>query len=193
MKKLILFSLTALLAFSTFAQGDAVFGVRGGVNFANISGDDTDEFDSRTGIQLGFLAEFGLTDMLALRPELNFSMQGAEISEPGFEGKIKLNYLNIPVMLKIDVADGFFFEAGPQIGFLMSAKEEFEGEGESGEEDIKDEVKDLDFGGNLGLGYELDSGLFFNARYNIGFADISESEPEKNQNSVISIAVGWLF
>ncbi|MDX1315015.1 MAG: porin family protein [Eudoraea sp.] len=193
MRKLILFSLLSLFAFTTYAQGDVVFGVRGGVNFTNISGDDTEEFSSRTGIQLGFLAEFGLTDMLALRPELNFSMQGAELSEPGFEGKIKLNYLNIPVMLKVDVADGFFFEAGPQLGFLMSAKEEFDEEGESGEEDIKNEVKDIDFGGNLGLGYELDSGLFFNARYNIGFSDINEEEPEKNQNSVFSIAVGFMF
>lgn len=44
-------------------------------------------------------------------------------------------------MAKFYVADGFSLELGPQVGFLMSAK--VEGEGES--EDIKDFVKGIDF------------------------------------------------
>ncbi len=192
MKKLILIALLSMFALNVNAQGMTSFGVKAGANFANISGDDVDDLSSRTGLYLGVLAEFGLTDLLAIQPELNFSMQGADLSEDGFEGSVKLNYINLPVMLKINVTDGLFFEAGPQLGFLMSADVEIDGE----EEDIKDEIKNIDFGGNLGVGYQLDNGLFFNARYNIGLANINDfedSEDFKNQNSVLSLGVGWIF
>ncbi|MCX2719983.1 porin family protein [Lentiprolixibacter aurantiacus] len=190
MRKLMLISLLSLFALTSYAQADVNFGARAGVNLATLSGDDSDFYDTRTAIYLGFMAEFGLTDMLALRPELNFSMQGAKISEGGEEADLKINYLNIPVMLKIGVTDGFYFEAGPQIGFLMSADVDFDGV----EVDIKDEVKDIDFGGNIGLGYELENGLLFNARYNIGFTDLNEDDTEgSNQNSVISIGIGYMF
>ena len=113
MKKLILIALLSLYAVTLNAQQMPSFGVKAGVNIASITGDDVDELSSRTGIHLGLIAEFGMTDILAIRPELNFSMQGADISEPGFDGNFKLNYLNIPVMLQVDIADGFYFEAGP--------------------------------------------------------------------------------
>ncbi|MBT8312552.1 MAG: outer membrane beta-barrel protein, partial [Flavobacteriaceae bacterium] len=92
------------------------------------------------------------------------------------------------------VAEGFSLQAGPQIGFLLSATDEFEGE----EEDIKDFLKGTDFGVNFGLGYELDNGLNFAARYNVGLSDNLdttefESEGAEYKNSVIQISVGWFF
>ena len=196
MKKLILTTLLCLLAFNFYAQRMPSFGVRAGANIANITGDDVDDLSSRTGVYFGFLAEFGMTDLLAIQPELNFSMQGAEYSEEGEEEKFKLNYLNIPVNLKVNVTDGLYFEAGPQLGFLMSANAEFDDGFESGEEDIKDEIKDIDFSGNVGLGYTLDNGLFFNARYNFGLSNINDfegGEDLKNQNAVISLGIGWML
>ena len=52
---------------------------------------------------------------------------------------------------------------GGGVGFLLSATDEYDDE----EDDIKEYLKSTDFGLNLGLGYKLDSGLFFSARYNL--------------------------
>jgi hypothetical protein len=48
-------------------------------------------------------------------------------------------------------------DAGPQIGFLLSAKIE--------DIDIKDSFNTLDYGLSAGLGYKLDNGINFSARY----------------------------
>ena len=77
-----------------------------------------------------------------------------------YTGTIKLSYLNIPLMAKYYVAEGFSLEAGPQIGFLLSAKDDYN-DWRYGEDDIKEDVKGTDFGVNLGVGYKMESGLNF--------------------------------
>ena len=101
-----------------------------------------------------------------------------------FESVTKLDYINIPLMAKLYLTDGLSIEAGPQIGFLISAKDEFDDvtttnvsgdsttETDSGTDDIKDIVNGIDFGANLGLGYRLENGLLFGARYNLGLSNI---------------------
>ena len=64
-------------------------------------------------------------------------------------------------MAKYYVAEGFSLEAGPQIGFLMSAKMKAESGGDSEEIDVKDDLKSIDFGINFGAGYKLENGLNF--------------------------------
>ena len=101
-------------------------------------------------------------------------------------------------MAKFYVAEGFSIEAGPQIGFLLSAKVDWEEDGDSGTEDIKDEVKGIDFGVNLGFGYKLDSGLNFGARYNLSLTELPDTEFEEVnslnwKNGVIQAYVGFFF
>jgi len=173
------------------------YGVRGGANFATIGGDDTDNLDSRTGIFLGAYTECKVFDTFSIQPELLYSQQGAKYTESeGFDGSFKFTYLNLPVMAKLYVSDGLFVEAGPQIGYLLSAKDDYESPGLSGEDDIKEEVKDIDFAGNLGLGYQFDSGLNLGARYSFGIAniqDFADTSDFSNTNNVFSLAVGFRF
>ncbi|MBT8320370.1 MAG: PorT family protein [Eudoraea sp.] len=195
MKKLLLFAVLALFSFNAL-NAQVKFGAKAGVNFSDITGEMVDSFNGRTSIHFGVMSEFTLSDMFALQPELLYSSQGSDYEEEEFSGTVKVDYLNIPVMAKIYVADGFFFQAGPQVGFLLSATDEYDDE----EDDIKDFLKGTDFGFNLGLGYKLDSGLQFDARYNIGLSDnldvgSSEFEGEgaEYKNSVIQISIGWFF
>jgi hypothetical protein len=172
------------------------WGVKAGPNFASIGGDDTDNLDSRTGFFIGAITECNILDRFALQPELLFSQQGAKYSESdGYDGEFKLNYLNLPVMGKLYVSDGLFVEAGPQFGLLLSAKDKYNSPGDSGEEDIKDDLKAFDFGANVGLGYQFDSGLNFGARYNFGIANIQDFTDSsfKNTNNVLSLSVGYRF
>jgi len=193
MKKVLL-SAVAVMAFMSVSAQETRFGVKAGANLANFTG-DVDDLDSKVGFHVGGFAEIKLTDKFAVQPEILFSTQGAKYKESGYEEKTNLSYLNIPVMAKYYVAEKFSLEAGPQIGFLLSAKSKFDGGGESGDVDIKDGLKSIDFGVNFGAGYDFTENLSVGLRYNLGLSNISDSEEGdgKIKNSVFSLSVGYKF
>ncbi|OUR91064.1 hypothetical protein A9Q87_11345 [Flavobacteriales bacterium 34_180_T64] len=181
MKKLFLVAVVAVFGFSNANAQEVKFGAKAGVNFATLGGDDTDGIESTTSFHVGGVANIGVSDKFSVQPEIVYSSQGA--SEGGFD--LKLDYINVPIMAKYEVADGFSLEAGPQIGFLMSA--DFEGT------DVKDSFKSTDFSAGLGLAYEMESGLNFAARYNLGLGNIAEEDEGDLKNNVFQISVGYFF
>ena len=205
MKRVLVFAFLAMVTTAAFSQIN--FGAKAGVNFASFNGDGTDDFDGRTSFHFGGLVEIELTDMFAVQPEILFSSQGvtAEGSESEFgitysyDEKLKLNYLNLPVMLKVYVVDGFAFEIGPQLGFLLSANYEYDysegGDSESGEDDVKDDFKGTDIGGAFGASYKMENGLFLSGRYVLGFTEVNEGSADgfSPKNSVFQLSLGWIF
>ncbi|MFL9836355.1 porin family protein [Flavobacterium sp. ST-75] len=191
MKKILL-SAVALMAFGFASEAqDIKFGAKAGLNIADFGG-DAETSGSRTGFHVGAVAEFKLTEQFSIQPELLYSMQGAKFETVDgltvVEEDMKLDYINVPIMAKYYLFEGFSIQAGPQIGFLMSAKAE--------DEDVKDSFKSIDFALNGGVGYELTMGVFFQARYSAGLADINDfggDEAIKINNNVISVSVGYKF
>jgi opacity protein-like surface antigen len=202
MKKITL-SIVAVLAFGFANAQEVKFGAKAGLNVSTFTG-DVDDASSRVGFHVGGFAEIKLSDKFSVQPELLYSAQGVkyDTSGAGFseENKINLAYLNIPVMAKYYVAEKFSLEAGPQIGFLLSAKNDFSysafGESDSGKVDIKDGYKSIDFGVNFGAGYDFTENLSVGARYNLGLSNIAKNEEGDNskvKNSVFSLSVGYKF
>ena len=193
MKKLFLFAgiavfgLLCINAQSNPTSDGIKFGAKAGVNFATLTG-DTEDVKSRTAFHFGVVVEIPVSDKFSVQPELLYSAQGAK--DDLSDDVLKLDYLTIPIMAKLYVAEGFSLELGPQVGFLLSAKEEFDGESE----DIKDFVKGTDFGVNFGLGYQLETGLNFGARYNLGLSDLNDFESSDSiKNGVFQITIGYFF
>ena len=154
-----------------------------GVNISSWGGDDFDT-ESRTGLHLGAFARAKFSEQFSLQPELYYSAQGTVCSCRG--SKIPVNYLNFPVLARIDVYKGLYLNAGPQIGFLLSAKD---GDDDSAE----DEFKGTDFSFVIGAGYELPFDLHVHLRYNIGLSNInSEDFDENTKSQVFQIGVGFL-
>jgi hypothetical protein len=195
MKKLMLFAAAAVFVLSNVNAQEVSFGVKAGVNFASIGGDDSDGLDGLTSFHVGGVAFIGISEKFAVQPEVVYSAQGAKYSaSEGYDGKYKLGYINVPVLAKFTLAEGFSIEAGPQIGFLISAKEEYNSTGDSGEVDVKDAFKGTDFAAAIGLGYRMESGLNFAARYNLGLANIADASDEVDiKNNVIQVSVGYNF
>ena len=124
-----------------------------------------------------------ISEKISIQPELLYSGQGGS--------SINLSYLNMPLTGKYYITKGFSLEAGPQIGYLLSAK--------TGERNIKSSFKKFDFGANLGLGYKLNNGLSFGVRYNLGLTKInntntvSQYSNTTNRNQVFQITIGYFF
>jgi hypothetical protein len=206
MKKFIVIVVLILFSFRTEAQdkplskSDISFGLKGGLNFALITGDDTDNFDGRAAFHIGGIVEVPISEKFSFQPEILYSSQGDKMTEEGMDISFKLDYLNLPLIAKYYLTEGFSLEAGPQIGFLLSSKVEAEGISI----DIKDVMKGIDFGLNFGVGYKLENNLFFGARYNLGVANIVENNGSildveidagntKNHNEVFQLSVGYFF
>lgn len=183
MKKILLLAVVTVLGFTNVNAQKIKFGAKGGLNFASVSGDNTKGIDVVTSFNFGVLSEFLVSGKFSFQPELMYSGQGYSLND----NTVALSYLNIPLMGKYYLTKGLSLEAGPQIGFLFSAKNE--------STNVKDSFNTFDFGANFGLGYKLDNGLNFGARYNLGFTDINnlDSPSSKNKNRVIQLSVGYFF
>tara|TARA_R100000935_G_scaffold55682_2_gene85972 strand:+ start:66144 stop:66806 length:663 start_codon:yes stop_codon:yes gene_type:complete len=220
MKKQVLLIAVAIFSFGVMQAQDIRFGAKAGVNFASIGGDFTDGVEGKTGFHIGGLVEIMLSDKFAVQPELLYSAQGAKIEDSDTQfgitvtetSKTKLDYINIPIMGKFYVTEGLALEAGPQVGFLVSANAESEIEvsGDvdpeildeinnqfpSGDVDISDFTSGVDFGVGVGASYRLDMGVFFGARYTLGLSNINDgpgADSVKQQNNVFQFSVGYLF
>lgn len=149
------------------------FGLKAGVNLANIKSSIYDNSSSRINFHAGLLAHIHLNEYLALQPEVVYSGQGSKHDiSPGLEIEQKFDYLNIPVMFQY-MNSGFRIETGPQVGFLITAKASYTDDRD--DEDIKKFMNPTDFSWGFGLGYLTDMGIGISARYNLGLNNINES------------------
>ena len=192
MKKIVLLAAVAVFGMSTMIAQETSFGVKAGVNFAGVIGDDIEETDGRTGFHIGGVANIGINEWLAIQPEVVYSQQGYSFNDFDGVNDIKLDYINIPILADFTLAEGFSLQGGPQIGINVSSKTEFADQ----EIDLKDETESLEIATTLGAQYELPIGLFFQARYTVGFTNFIEERDGANndaQNAVLSVSIGYFF
>jgi len=190
MKKIILTVVVLATTFS-FTRAQVNFGVKGGIGLFNFSGSDASDgdFKSKVGILAAVYAAIPISENFAVTPELQFSGQGAKGTDLGIDFEFNLNYLNIPVMFQYRNEGGFFAEAGPQIGFLMSAKVKAEGT----DEDIKDSFKSTAFSLGIGAGYKSSMGLGISARYALNLNNILDDPDGDLKNSGFQIGLIYEF
>lgn len=185
MKKILLiFSTLFLFALIPKAQ-QAQFGLKAGINSSGLNVEGAQDLDSKIGFHGGGLAHIHVSDHFAVQPELVFSMQGGESGDT----KLKLNYLNLPVLAQYMFDGGFRLQTGPQLGFLLSAKYEV---GDL-EVEVDEAYKSLDFSWSFGAGYLFPQGLGIDARYNLGISDIVEDNSIENRNSVFQVGLFYQF
>ena len=114
--------IVALLMASTASAQKANIGIKGGLNVYSINNDNGADYDSKVGFHAGLLAHIHLAKQWALQPELVYSTQGAKYTTQAGETKVKLNYINVPVMVQYMFKNGFRLQAGPQVGIMVNGE-----------------------------------------------------------------------
>ena len=185
MKKVV-FTVVAVVAFGISYAQEVKFGAKAGLNLSTLTGDD--DTAMKVGFQVGGFAEIGISEKFAIQPELLYSEQGTKYDGTG-DPSLHLNYLNIPVMAKFYVANGLSLEAGPQVGFLLSAKLKTD----AGDGDFKEYVNSTDFGLNFGVGYDLTANIALGVRYGFGLSDVNKDGNDSIKNSNLALALGYKF
>src|SRR5690349_18716768 len=86
----------------------ATGGVKGGVNLSSVSGDIDVGIDKsvHVGGVFGGFVTVPFTEMLAFQPEFLYSMDGVKLKgtgagQTGFEGKANVDFVRIPLLLRI--------------------------------------------------------------------------------------------
>lgn len=182
MKKLLVTAFAVCGLLNTNAQ-EVKIGIKGGLNFSEINWVNSQNKFRTSDFNAGFMAEIPISEKISFQPELLYSGQGGS--------SINLSYLNMPLIGKYYLTKELSIEAGPQVGYLFSAK--------TGTRNVKRSFNKFDFGASLGLGYKFNNGFNFGVRYNRGLTKInntstvSEYDNTKNRNQVFQITIGYFF
>jgi hypothetical protein len=142
--------ITVAFTSSVNAQFSIKPGVRGGLNFTNITNSN---LDSKTDFYVGGLLALKFAERYTLQPELIYSRQGAQ--------DYGLDFLSLGIINKFKIVDGFHAVVGPTLDFKVGDDLSY-----------NDDLIGFDFGITGGLGYSLPNGLTFEARFKQGFIDI---------------------
>lgn len=173
------------------------YGIKAGVNMTSMSNDMS--FDPGFGMGVGYnfggflnmrwgqRTENSLpgTGVWGFQPELLYS--GQVVTSDA--GDITMNYISVPLLLKIYPTTSFSIEVGPEFSYLMATSPSTMAA--DGAEISVGDCKGLNMGIAAGLAYDFEMGLTFNARYTYGFNDLAKNLKWKGSN--IQVSIGWMF
>lgn len=140
------------------------FGIKAGVNYANIYDNNTDEFNAnqRFGFVGGVFARIPFGLYFGFQPELLYSQKGFDASGTMFGGEYEFkrtsSYLDIPLLLSLKPAEFLTILAGPQYSYLLSQKDESKNNNLSMEQEevfMNDDIRNSTFGLVVGLDLNL--------------------------------------
>ncbi len=188
MKKILILSFLAFSFSNLQAQTPPSFGLKVGANASNLVVKDGTSMDYINGIHLGGLVHVHLSRQWAIQPELVFSSQGGSRTAGSLTNKFVLNYVNVPVLFQYMFDNGFRLQAGPQLGFLVSAKNKSKGL----EADEKNDFKSTDVSFPIGLGYLFDSGFGIDGRWVPGISQINKTG-NATTNNVFQLGLFYQF
>ncbi|HTJ51223.1 MAG TPA: porin family protein [Cyclobacteriaceae bacterium] len=189
----------------TFSQNLVTFGVRGGLNMANLSMNlpsnlwpADNQKKSRTSFNLGVYGQYSLNEKIALQAELFYSGEGANFTDPGTElpAHIKLSYLSLPIFFKYNIVKNFYAMAGPQFSYLLAAHSIYEN---GNSYNVLSEHNKIDVGLVPVIGYDWKQ-FSINLRYHIGLSKLPNSHSywsyspysdDKVKSNVFSVVVSY--
>ena len=194
----------ALFAQQQSAAAQVVLGAKLGATFSNVD-QDPDAFDtsSLTSFGGGGFIRFRIAG-LSLQTELLALTKGATFEDPIPDDnlKLKVDYIEVPLMLRFGLSSGTGFMpyvmAGPSVGFEIGC------ELEEDDSDISEDCDEAgvglferaktDFGLTGGLGFELPAGpgnVLLEGRYTLGLTDINKEGEAKQRNRMFGVFVGY--
>ncbi|OXA85479.1 porin family protein [Flavobacterium hercynium] len=179
----LLFALTLFMT-ATFgvlhAQDENVtteFGVKGGFNMSNLYQNDADDENVLYGFNAGVYATLPISDFIAIQPELLFTTKGAELEyDNAFasgNAKFKLNYIELPLLVRVNITKNFNVHAGGYASYLVSSKVTGSGSIDFSEDIDTDDLNKFDAGLSAGVGVDFNP-ISVGVRYNYGLTTVGK-------------------
>jgi len=199
MKKLILY-LMLLSPLSLMAQ----FGIKGGLNFANVTKASSINNSSKTGFHAGILFGSASAKVFGFRTELTYSKQGYDYKSGANTGNVNLDYIMSTNLTCINITKYFQLQFGAQMAYLVSAKVDSNttSTGNAQVDKMMDLYNRFDYGFAGGIEIHPVGGLLIGARANISLGSLYKDAQSGQmpsfssidlKNNVFQIFAGWRF
>jgi hypothetical protein len=211
------FLVLALSPFFAFSQQDntgseskpatktTYFGIKGGLNFSNVTNASSIGAGSQTGYHAGILVNMG-GKLMSFRLEALYSRQGYNFSTDTTSGSVHHDYIYLAELLGINITHFFQIQIGPQTGYLLNAKATTKNQstGNATADQILSYYNRFDFGMSGGIEIHPFAGILVGARYtlsltnlyNVSFTNSSGAYYSPNidfKNNVVQIFAGYRF
>lgn len=191
---------------STETKFTPKFGIKGGINFANLYVDNVQDEHLKLGVNAGFYAKLPVTKGISIQPELLWSSKGSKdtYNNPVFgsgEYRFNLNYVESPLLMVFNLTPNFNLNGGAYVAYLASANvKNMNSDGTiSGVRELNAEnFNRFDYGLVGGLGVDIEN-VTFGARYSYGMQTIGKSGQlsgdltRNSKNSVATLFIGFAF
>jgi opacity protein-like surface antigen len=183
---------------AVFSQGH--FGVKGGVNLANLHNKDLTQADNIIGYQAGVVYYSNLENPLFFQTGLLYNVKGTKVTEQGETAQINLNYLELPLNVGFQIPVGENFKISPFVGgfvgYAISGKLTI---GDVSFKLFSDEIGNsgfdenrIDYGANAGLGLHLSNRLILSGQYAYGLGNLGSSDSKTNTRTA-TVGLTFLF
>ncbi len=205
MKKIFLFVLPAIFyCTDSFSQ----FGIRAGLNFANVTKVSSINNSSRSGFHAAVFLAPPSKSVLSYRTELIFSRQGYNYKTNTNSGNVGLDYIMMPQYMSINITKYFSILLGAQMAFLINAKADSStntGGSNSPYDGIMNYYNRFDYGYGGGIEIHPVSGLLIGARVNISLGKLYDPSSYSSgnppsfipkvdvKNNLFQVFAGWQF
>lgn len=118
------------------------------------------------------------------------SVKSVSVYESELSGKVSLTYIDFPVMYNYQSENGFYAEVGLQPGFLIGAKDKFDG----GSYDYKESIKSFELGLPVGVGYQINEQISVGLRGCYGLTNANNIDNgDKDHNYTVFGVVRYNF
>jgi len=181
------------------------FGLKAGVNFANVTNASSINSSNQTGFMVGAFLSPSSKGVLSSRTEIIYSKQGYNFETSTKTGTVNLDYILIPQLMGINITKFVQLQLGAQMAFLINAKADSTNNNNSGAgpyASVMDYYNKFDYGFAAGAEVHPFKGLLIGARYNISlgkvYKDLQSGQmpaftAEDARNNVVQLFVGWRF
>lgn len=188
MKSTLLATLFVLLI-TTNSLGQLKGGLKGGVNLSDIiitNGADyfgDSNFESKVSYHFGSYVQNTFSKHFGYQIEMLFSNKGYKLKTDSLTTTVSLNYLNWPILLVYKLGNRFVFNAGIELGLLVTGENLYNG---------------FDLGVDVGAEFDITKKILVGIRYsqglpfdmNIESYDLEGSAP-RYQNNVVQFYLGF--
>ncbi|RYY60158.1 MAG: PorT family protein [Chitinophagaceae bacterium] len=175
---------------------DFKLGLHAGIDASNLrlSNISSGPLHYKSGLVGGISLEAKLGPVLSLQLEGNYSRQGASvISDAAGTNALSYNldYVTIPLLLKMNAVKGLNFYFGPQVGLLLHAETKQIG---TPDIDVKELFKSTAYYAVFGTGYQFASGVSVGVRYNFGVNSLlKEAQTGDIKSHYYNFRLGYSF
>lgn len=184
----------------------AQIGLKGGINFANITKVSSINSSSNTGYAFGLFMAPKPKGLFGFQSEIDYSRQGYNFDSNTNSGNVNLEYLLLPQLSTINITKFVQIQLGAQVAFLINAKATESNTGSGNYDKLLNYYNRVDYGLAGGLEIHPFKGLLVGGRYNLSLGNMYKNLqttapgtvpsfiPSVNvKNNVLNLYLGWHF